>query len=91
MLVKTQAGCLRACSVENEFICRSILYRANYKPGQPNCALYHLDHFTLPDGLDTFNVKYNAPLPLFDTGDGSDAIYLEATCSSKFYLLAYLI
>lgn len=82
MIVKSNAGCLKACSQESEFICRSILYRANYKPGQPNCALYHLDHFTLPDGLDTFNVKYNAPLPLFDTGDGSDAHYLEATCSS---------
>lgn len=36
LLVKTQTGCLRACSMENEFICRSILYRANYKPGQPS-------------------------------------------------------
>lgn len=41
LLVKTQTGCLRACSMENEFICRSILYRANYKPGQPSKQFGH--------------------------------------------------
>jgi hypothetical protein len=84
LLVKSQSGCLRACSIESEFICRSILYRAAYRPGQPNCALYHLDHYTLPDGLDTFALQFNVPLPLFDTGDGSDAVYMEALCTSKF-------
>lgn len=83
LLVKSQSGCLRACSIESEFICRSVLYRATYRAGQPNCALYHLDHYTLPDGLDTFALQFNVPLPLFDTGDGTDAIYLEALCTSK--------
>ena len=80
--VKSQGGCLRACTIENEFICRSVLYRPTYKPGQPNCALYHLDHKTFPDGIDTFTTP--SPLPLFDSGETS-AVYLESTCSSEYH------
>lgn len=80
MQVKSQGGCLRACTIENEFICRSVLYRPSFKPGQPNCALYHLDHKTFPDGLDTFATP--SPIPLLDSGDSS-ATYFEAGCSSK--------
>lgn len=79
--VKSQGGCLRACTIENEFICRSVLYRPSFKPGQPNCALYHLDHKTFPDGLDTFATP--SPIPLLDSGDSS-ATYFEAGCASKF-------
>ena len=78
--VKSQGGCLRACTIENEFVCRSVLYRPSYKPGQPNCALYHLDHKTFPDGLDTFATP--SPIPLLDSGDSS-ATYFEAGCASK--------
>lgn len=77
--VKSQGGCLRACTIENEFICRSVLFRPTYKPGQPNCALYHLDHKTFPDGIDTFSTP--SPLPLFDSGETS-AVYLESGCSN---------
>ncbi|KAI2803756.1 hypothetical protein BLOT_007892 [Blomia tropicalis] len=79
LLVKSQGGCLRACTIENEFICRSVLYRPSYKPGQPNCALYHLDHKTFPDGLDTFATP--SPIPLLDSGDSS-ATYFEAGCAN---------
>ncbi|XP_075678435.1 trynity isoform X3 [Dermatophagoides pteronyssinus] len=79
LLVKSQGGCLRACTIENEFICRSVLYRPSFKPGQPNCALYHLDHKTFPDGLDTFATP--SPIPLLDSGDSS-ATYFEAGCAN---------
>lgn len=78
MLVKSQAGCVRACTIEHEFICRSILYRSSYKQGQPNCALYHLDQRTFPDGADTF-MSY-VMQPLLDSGETS-AVYLEAVCN----------
>ncbi len=78
--MKSQGGCLRACTIENEFICRSVLFRPSFKPGQPNCALYHLDHKTFPDGLDTFATP--SPIPLLDSGDSS-ATYFEAGCSSE--------
>ncbi len=80
--VKSQGGCLRACTIENEFICRSVLYRPSYKPGQPNCALYHLDHKTFPDGADTYSTP--SPLPLLDSGE-TTAVYLETSCTSKTY------
>lgn len=79
MLVKSQAGCIRACTIEHEFICRSILYRSSFKQGQPNCALYHLDHKTFPDGADTF-ASPHLMQPLLDSGDTS-AVYLEAVCN----------
>lgn len=87
MQVKSQGGCLRACTIENEFICRSVLFRPSFKPGQPNCALYHLDHKTFPDGLDTFATP--SPIPLLDSGDSS-ATYFEAGCSSKWEMGTYL-
>lgn len=87
MQVKSQGGCLRACTIENEFICRSVLFRPSFKPGQPNCALYHLDHKTFPDGLDTFATP--SPIPLLDSGDSS-ATYFEAGCSSKSTYSLYL-
>jgi len=80
LLVKSQGGCLRACTIENEFICRSVLYRPSYKPGQPNCALYHLDHHTFPDGADTYSTP--SPMPLLDSGE-STAVYLEASCTNE--------
>ncbi|XP_054157723.1 uncharacterized protein LOC128956066 [Oppia nitens] len=79
LLVKSQGGCLRACTIENEFICRSVLYRPSYKPGQPNCALFHLDHKTFPDGADTYATP--SPLPLLDSGE-TTAVYLETSCTN---------
>ena len=78
MLVKSQAGCVRACTIEHEFICRSILYRSTFKQGQPNCALYHLDQRTFPEGADAFMAQ--TLQPLLDSGETS-AVYLEAVCN----------
>lgn len=78
MLVKSQAGCIKACTIEHEFICRSILYRSSFKQGQPNCALYHLDQKTFPDGADTFMSQVMQPL--LNSGETS-AVYLEAICN----------
>lgn len=78
MLVKSQAGCVRACTIEHEFICRSILYRSTFKQGQPNCALYHLDQRTFPEGSEAFNS--HTMQPLLDSGETS-AVYLEAVCN----------
>jgi hypothetical protein len=78
MLVKSQAGCVRACTIEHEFICRSILYRSTFKQGQPNCALYHLDQRTFPEGADAF--MSHVMQPLLDSGETS-AVYLEAICN----------
>lgn len=83
MLVKSQAGCVRACTIEHEFICRSILYRSSFKQGQPNCALYHLDQRTFPDGAETFMT--HTMQPLLDSGETS-AIYLEAACNDTIQL-----
>ena len=78
MLVKSQAGCVRACTIEHEFICRSILYRSTFKQGQPNCALYHLDQRTFPEGAEAFTS--HVMQPLLDSGETS-AVYLEAVCN----------
>lgn len=83
MLVKSQAGCARACTIEHEFICRSILYRSTFKQGQPNCALYHLDHRTFPEGADTFMGPVMQPL--LDSGETS-ALYLEAICNDTIQM-----
>lgn len=80
MLVKSQAGCVRACTIEHEFICRSILYRSSFKQGQPNCALYHLDQRTFPEGADAF--MSHTMQPLLDSGETS-AVYLEAICNDS--------
>ena len=63
-----------------------MLFRPSFKPGQPNCALYHLDHKTFPDGLDTFATP--SPIPLLDSGDSS-ATYFEAGCSSECIAVQY--
>lgn len=83
MLVKSQAGCVRACTIEHEFICRSILYRSSFKQGQPNCALYHLDQKTFPEGGDTF--MGHVMQPLLDSGETS-AVYLEAVCNDTIQI-----
>ncbi len=48
-----------------------------------NCRLYHLDHWTLPDGPSTFLVNDR---PLIDNG-GRIGNYFENRCKSKYHLL----
>ncbi|XP_013774463.1 uncharacterized protein LOC106459393 [Limulus polyphemus] len=79
LLVNNEEDCLRLCSIENEFICRSFLYRYDVHPRQPNCAFYHLDHMTFQDGAEA----YSNPNPLPLLGISSTAgIYLEAVCGN---------
>lgn len=62
----TSEACARACKVENEFLCRSFLYKENSVGSEYNCQLFHLDHFTLPDGPSTF---LSTDRPLLDDGE----------------------
>ncbi|XP_044010727.1 uncharacterized protein LOC122854289 [Aphidius gifuensis] len=64
--VQTEAFCKSACENENEFLCRSYLYRGPPIGTGYNCQLFHLDHWTLPDGPSTY---LNAERPLIDNGD----------------------
>ncbi|XP_011299683.1 uncharacterized protein tyn [Fopius arisanus] len=64
--VQTEAACRSACELENEFLCRSYLYRGSPIGTAYNCHLFHLDHWTLPDGPSTY---LNAERPLIDNGD----------------------
>jgi len=68
MQASSEETCKRACKVENEFLCRSYLYRRADEAGSDaeyNCQLYHLDHYSLPDGPSTF---INVDRPLLDDG-----------------------
>ncbi|KAL1454852.1 hypothetical protein WDU94_008983 [Cyamophila willieti] len=63
--VTNEAACRLACEIENEFLCRSFLYKGPPIGSQYNCQLFHLDHKTLPDGPSTY---LNAERPLIDDG-----------------------
>lgn len=74
--VTSEAACRLACEIENEFLCRSFLYRGPPVGSQYNCQLFHLDHKTLPDGPSTY---LNAERPLIDNGERV-GIYQENIC-----------
>ena len=73
------AACQRACEIEAEFLCRSYLYLGPPNGAQYNCRLYHLDHWTLPDGPSTFLLNDR---PLIDNG-GRIGTFYENRCKSK--------
>lgn len=77
--VPNEASCRSACEVENEFLCRSYLFRGPPLGTAYNCQLFHLDHWTLPDGPSTY---LNAERPLIDNGDRIGSYY-ENFCESK--------
>ncbi|KAB0800871.1 hypothetical protein PPYR_05225 [Photinus pyralis] len=74
--VTSEAACRLACEIENEFLCRSFLYRGAPIGSQYNCQLFHLDHKTLPDGPSTY---LNAERPLLDDGERIGTYY-ENVC-----------
>ena len=80
--MNTRQECLQQCSLEREFVCRSVLFRAEPRTKKAVCKLFHLDHIMFPDGADTFATPN--PFPLLDTGD-STGVYLEAICASKIF------
>jgi len=76
LMANSPAACQRACEIENEFLCRSYLYLGPPNGAQYNCRLYHLDHWTLPDGPSTFLLNDR---PLIDNG-GRIGTYYENRC-----------
>ncbi|KAJ8888659.1 hypothetical protein PR048_008151, partial [Dryococelus australis] len=74
--VTSDAACKLACEIENEFLCRSFLYRGPPLGNSYNCQLFHLDHFSLPDGPSTY---LNAERPLIDNGERIGTYY-ENVC-----------
>lgn len=77
--VTSEAACRLACDIENEFLCRSFLYRGPPLGSQYNCQLFHLDHKTLPDGPSTY---LNAERPLIDNGERL-GVYQENICEKS--------
>lgn len=76
LLASNEAACARACQVENEFLCRSYLYKENTVGLEYNCQLYHLDHYSLPDGPSAF---LTTDRPLLDDGEPFGK-FLENVC-----------
>ncbi|XP_011347131.2 uncharacterized protein LOC105284944 isoform X1 [Ooceraea biroi] len=73
---QSESACRLACEIENEFLCRSFLYRGAPQGSAYNCQLFHLDHWTLPDGPSTY---LNAERPLIDNGERVGT-YFENFC-----------
>ena len=74
-----EASCKLACERENEFLCRSFVFKGASIGNQYNCQLFHLDHKTLPDGPSTY---LRTERPLLDNGAEIGAYY-ENVCESK--------
>lgn len=81
LAVPTEASCKLACENEVSFLCRSFLYRGPPTGDSNNCQLFHLDHWTLPDGPSTY---LNYERPLIDNGERIGTYY-ENVCESKFF------
>jgi len=71
-------ACRRACEIDDDFLCRSFLYKSTITTGY-NCHLFHMDHKTLPDGPATY---LNTERPLLDNGNPL-GLYQENTCDDK--------
>ena len=75
----SRAACGRACQIESEFLCRSFLYLGPPTGTDYNCKLYHMDHYSLPSGLNRFITNNNQYID-----DGSRiGTYYENRCESK--------
>jgi hypothetical protein len=61
----SMAACNRACTVEAEFLCRSFLFLGPPTGTEYNCKLYHMDHWSLPEGMDSF-LNSNVPTTIAD-------------------------
>jgi len=78
-MANSAPACQRACEIESEFLCRSYLYLGPPTGAQYNCRLYHLDHWTLPDGPSTFLINDR---PLIDNG-GRIGTFYENRCKRR--------
>jgi hypothetical protein len=77
--VTSESACRLACEIENEFLCRSFIFKGPPVGTAYNCELFHLDHKTLPDGPSTY---LNAERPLIDDGQ-KIGNYYENYCESE--------
>ncbi|XP_064117624.1 uncharacterized protein LOC135223045 [Macrobrachium nipponense] len=80
LMANSDAACKRACEIENEFLCRSFLYKGPPTGNSYNCQLFHLDHYTLPDGPSTF---LSTDRPLLDNGERTGTYYENACKNSR--------
>ncbi|XP_067136518.1 uncharacterized protein tyn [Centruroides vittatus] len=80
ILVSNRQECQQQCTQEKEFLCRSVLFITDPRPGKSVCKLYHVDHTMLPQGAETYIVSN--PLPLLDSGESSGT-YMERQCSNS--------
>lgn len=81
LLVSSKSECLRACTMDRDFLCRSVLFKPTESLGQNSCSLYHVDHVMFPDGAQIFK-SMSSQLPLLDTGE-TVGFYMEAHCASN--------
>ena len=77
-------ACRRTCTIESEFLCRSFLYTGTPNGNDYNCKLYHLDHWTLADGVGAF---LNSNTPLNIANGGRIGQYYENRCERKPILI----
>ncbi|XP_063872644.1 uncharacterized protein LOC135107016 isoform X1 [Scylla paramamosain] len=76
LMANSDKACERACIIEKEILCRSFLYKGPPTGSSYNCQLFHLDHYTLPDGPSTF---LSTDRPLMDDGQRTGTYY-ENVC-----------
>ncbi|OQR67710.1 hypothetical protein BIW11_13349 [Tropilaelaps mercedesae] len=81
LLVSSKSECLRACTMDRDFLCRSVLFKPTESIGQNSCSLYHVDHVMFPDGAQIFK-SMSSQLPLLDTGE-TVGFYMEANCAGN--------
>ncbi|XP_018027101.1 uncharacterized protein LOC108682449 isoform X5 [Hyalella azteca] len=81
VMANSVAACQRACEIETDFLCRSYLYKGPPSTNSHNCQLFHLDHYTLPDGADTYQ---STDRPLLDDGERTGT-YFENVCARRNY------
>jgi len=81
LMANSVSACNRACTVESEFLCRSFLYLGPPTGSDYNCRLYHMDHQSLPDGINTF-LQSNLPVSL--SNGNRIGIYYENRCARKY-------
>jgi hypothetical protein len=84
--VTSESACRLACEIENEFLCRSFIFKGPPVGTAYNCELFHLDHKTLPDGPSTY---LNAERPLIDDGQ-KIGNYYENYCESECRFIYFL-
>ncbi|GFV46030.1 uncharacterized protein TNCV_2200401 [Trichonephila clavipes] len=78
IVVNSRQDCLHQCSIEESFVCRSVLFKPDTRPGKALCVLYHLDHTAFPGGADDLTTA--SPQPVI--GGERSRFYLETVCGA---------